>query len=142
MRVFLCSYSGFSMAIPINSVSSITIYRGKVEKEIQYYKKNVLISLPLLLQCGGCKIKHGVIVKNSANYKNSTFKENRFILLTTEIECETNISDTAIFPVPKNLGVTKFAGFFSSINFSDTGSLVLLLNPPHLIRNIQKELLK
>jgi len=142
VRVFLCSYSGFTMAIPINSVSSIILFKEKTEKEIEYNNKNILISLPLLLGCGSCKIKHGIIVKGFENIRTGTFRENQFILLTTEIECETNITDAAVFSVPKNLGVTRFARFFNNIIFNDTGGLTLMLDPLQLIKNIQKELTK
>ena len=143
MRVFLCSYDEFTMAIPIASISSITIFRGKAEKEIEHSNENIYISLPLVLGCNEGKIKHGIIIKNSANPENGAFREKCFILLTTEIECETEISDLQIFPSPKMLNVTKFSQCFSSIIFNtvnNKGGLILLLDPLHLIKNIQKEL--
>ncbi|MCL2271243.1 MAG: hypothetical protein FWC19_00360 [Treponema sp.] len=145
MRVFLCSYSSFTMAVPIDSVSSITIFREETGKKIEYNSENgnTYISLPLLFDCGAEKIKHGIIIKNTAEMKIDYSAENRFILLTTEIESETNISDASIFSVPKNLGVTKFAHCFSSIIFNNNKEgLILLLNPLQLVKNIQKELIK
>jgi hypothetical protein len=51
MRVFLCSFNSFSIAIPINSVSSIMLNNVNTDKAIAYNNDgNVYVSLPLLLQ--------------------------------------------------------------------------------------------
>jgi len=154
MRVFLCVFGDFSLAIPIDSVSSITLYHGDTGKimEKSSENQNTYISLPLLFNYPAEKVKHGIILKNADDEYN-TIIENRNILLTTEIECETNIPDEKIYSVPVTLKSFQFSLMFSGIIFdsvihrkntaiSNTAeNIILLLNPEKLVQNIKKEII-
>ena len=139
MRVFLCSYNGFSLAVPARSVMSIFIFREITdEKKTAYQTKDSVtyISLPLLFNAPFLKTHHGIIIKNDDNLSQSD------ILLSTEIESEDDIPLDKFYPVPKTLGVFGFSLFFSGIHFNEKirNEPVLLLDPQKLIIKIKKEL--
>ncbi|MCL2210299.1 MAG: hypothetical protein FWB95_00060 [Treponema sp.] len=142
MRVFISSYNWFSLAIPIRFVSSIFINPDKSDYKIFYNheNRNTYISLPLLLNCPQENIRHGIILKNGE--ANDNQMENRVILLGAEIENESDIPSDSFYPVPKTFNVMQFSFVFSGISFNKlTGGIVLLLDPEHLVQNIQKELI-
>ena len=146
MRVFLCSYKSFSLAIPIESVSLITLHTGNAEKKIEFKNenRNTYISLPLLLNSPQDVIKHGIILKNINEDQDNDVFEDRTILLTTEIECETEIDDENIYSIPHVFKITRFSYLFSGIFFysqNHEGGLILLMNPKQLIQNLKKELI-
>ena len=129
MRVFLCDYSGFSLAIPMSSVSALTLYEDN-QKE-----GNTYISLPALFDLPGDVTRHGVILKNGDD-DDHNIDENRTVLLTTEIKCEKEIADEEIYPLPKIFDNMSFSGMFSGIQINS--SVVLLLDPEQLVQNIDK----
>jgi len=151
MRVFLCSYSLFSLAIPTDFISSIFLHQENLNQKIEFNTENnnTRVSLPLLFECPDSNVKHGIIIKNDAD-NDST--ENRFILFGTAVESEMDIPAESIFPLPNIMGVMQFSFVFDGICFftgnSNEGEnkinneLVLLLNPQKLVQNIQKELIK
>jgi len=152
MRVFLCLYNGFSLAIPMDFVSSIFLINDNPGYRIHYdnEKRNTYLSLPMLFNCPVINIHHGMVLKNENN-ESDTF-EDKIILLTTEIIKEREIPAEKFYSIPKTLGVYQFASIFKGIFFhpqrirSNTlsnisaGDMVLLLNPQQLVQNIQKEL--
>jgi len=151
MKVFICSYSGFSLAVPMDNVSSIMLLTEDFTKSADYKNKiyldeencNTYISLPFLFNCPSVNTKHGIILKYPGE-KNDVIMKNKTILLSTEIECESEIPDNNIFPIPKSFGTLNFSLFFKGILFSSmlhesAGNLILLLNPELIVQNIKKE---
>jgi len=153
MRVFLCAFGSFTLAVPMKSVSSITLCDTLCESnagEAVEYKKengNTYISLPLLFNLPQAIIKHGIILKNTEDedtQDNSEIK-NKNILLATEIECEIEIPEKNIYPIPKTLKVMQFFLMFNGIIFySQAGrsqeELVLIINPEKFVENIKRKL--
>jgi len=143
MRVFLCSLDGFSMAVPIDSVSYIILYRGGTNKAVDYNSDsgNTYFSLPLLLNYPFEKIKHGIILKNGGNGEDNGSFENKTILLTTEIEREIEIQDEEIFPVQKSLKRMRFSFLFKGLlfdsNYNRTGNTILILNTDYFFLKYQ-----
>jgi hypothetical protein len=151
MRVFICSYSWFSLAIPMDFVSSIFLHSDNLNNKIQFDAENcnTYVSLPMLFDCPDVNVKHGIILKNGDNGNDSM--ENKVILLSTEVESEKDIPAENIYPLPRIIGVTRFSHIFNGIFFYTghcdsldkkiTRDIVLLLNPRQLVQNIQKELI-
>ena len=152
MRVFICSYNGFSLAIPMDLVSSVFLINDNPGYRLHYdhEKRNTYVSLPVLFNCPVINIHHGIVLKNE-NSENDTF-EDKVILLSTEIVKEREIPLEKFFSIPKVLSFLQIASIFKGIFFHpqrirnntlsniQTGDMVLLLNPQQLIQNIQKEL--
>ena len=152
MRVFLSAYRGFSLAIPMCFVSSLTIHSDAASRTVEYNQenRNTYISLPHLFNLPPEDTRHGIVLKdlNSEDPdSDGNVMENKIILLTTEVECETEIPDTEIFPIARTLKGKRFSAFFSGIQFDSiqspdsSGRPVLLLNIETLVKNIQKDLL-
>lgn len=151
MRVFLCKYSGFSLAIPMEYISSVCLFNGTVKDKIEYDtdNRNTYISLPLFLNSGNTITRHGLTLKHRDKTDNNEDSDtDKIILLTTEIERETEIPDSDFYPVPTAINSFVFSLFFNGIYINsktdfDTkeSRLVLLLNPEQLVQNINKELL-
>lgn len=154
MRVFLCTYNDFSLAVPIDFVSSITLYKnGNPDKAIVYNEENnnTYISLPIVLKKREVLVRHGIVLKNRNDDDDTSVIENKKILLTTEIECEINIPEDEIYPLPKTLKKIKYSVFFSGLTFnsyyqnvrSDSAlskeSITLLLNPEQLVKRIKRK---
>jgi len=149
MRVFICVFGNFSLAIPMDFVSSITLFDGNANKAIEYKKENgnTYISLPILFNNPQSSIKHGIILKDGKDEytEDDSVIKNKNILLTTEIECEIEIPEKVIYPVPETFKVMRFSFLFNGIVFySQAGraqeELILLFNPEKLIRNIKRKL--
>jgi hypothetical protein len=146
MKVFICSYSRFSLAIPMDFVSSIFLHSDNSNNKISYTAENgdIYISLPMFLECPDVNIKHGIILRNDNDPQ-----EKKVILLSAEVEREKEIPQEYFFQAPKIMSLLKFSQIFSSMFFhtrrhdeSDNkaiNELALLLNPQRLIQNIQKE---
>jgi len=141
MRVFISSYKLFSLAIPIRFVSSIFINYDNSNYKIfhNHENHNTYISLPLLFNCPQ-DMRHGIVLKNG-NTEDSQM-ENKTILLGAQVENEINIPSDNIYPLPKILNVMQFSFIFSGISFNKSSAYpILLLNPEHLVQNIQKDLI-
>ena len=148
MRVFMCAFENFSLAIPIAFVSSITLYQESISKEVVYNEENhnTYISLPILFNHPQALIHHGIILKDreDEDTENNSVIENKNILLTTEIEREIEIPEKNIYPVPKTLNVMQFSFLFNGIVFHSNKNraeeeLILVFNPEKLIKNIDRE---
>ena len=128
MRVFLCAFAGFSLAIPMRSVSSIALY-GEESPEVARVTLQRLFNLPEE------NIRHSVFLRGS-DEDDSHSTENKVTLLTSEVECEAEIPDEEIFPLPKILEGTRFSMFFSGIQMDSLPRLVL--NSEQLVQSIRR----
>ena len=142
MRVFLCSYTDFSVAIPMNSAASLIIYKSAAEQTVEHdsINNNTFISLPLLFNNPQAVIRHGIILKTCNNDEFDEEQDdfrNKTILLTTEVECEAEIPPENIFPVPKTLNVFDFSAYFNGISFNSQ-KVILFINPEKIINNMRK----
>jgi hypothetical protein len=149
MKVFTCSYSCFSLAIPMDFVSSIFLHSDNSNNKIHYTAENgdMYISLPMLFDCPNINIKHGVILRNN----NNDSQENKVILLSAEVERERDIPAENFYQVPKIMSLLRFSKIFNGIFFhirshdESNNKLIkelgLLLDPQQLVQNIQKELI-
>jgi len=152
MKVFICAFGGFSLAIPMCYVSSLALHSGQAA-EYNTENPNTYISLPHLFCLPSEVIRHSIALKNP-NDENGYIEDdniddiiivNKIILLVTEVKCEAEIPDTKIFPIPKSLDGMRFSALFSGIQFdsgkvSDAfGKPILFLNIEALIKNFQKE---
>ena len=115
MRAFLFSFGDFSVAIPMDSVSSLALHDKNAAEE----DCNIYISLPELLHMPGELIRHDIVLKdpNVENDENDEIHENKTILFIPEIEGELEIPDEEVFPVPKVLSDTHFSELFRGIQF-------------------------
>jgi len=145
MRVFICAFSGFSLAIPMSSIASLALNTREAAQAVEYNTEdsNTYISLPHLFSLSPEVISHSLVLKNSEDIdgndmENDSAITNKVILLTTEVTCETEISGEDIFTVPKAFGSMRFSALFNGILF-DTGKPVLILNTETLVRNYKKE---
>ena len=144
MRVFLCSYTGFSLAIPMDSVSSIILHKNADYSAIEHdsVNNNTFISLPRLLRSPQDVIRHGIILKCGGNDETSDTEGiniNKTIILTTEIECETRIPSDNIFPLPKILSGFDLSLFFNGISIN-SAKTTLFLNSRDLLNNVETKL--
>ena len=143
MRVFLCAFAGFSMAIPIRFVSSLFLYTDEMAQTMDLGNESrTYISLPQLLNLPSVIIRHGIILKNDNDDDN--MPENETILLTAEVISEIELPDEEIYPLPKVLSSMRFSALFSGIQFASgpagvAANPVLLLNPQRLVKSIAAE---
>ncbi|MCL2599799.1 MAG: hypothetical protein FWD88_01260 [Treponema sp.] len=147
MRVFLCAFGNFALAVPMNSVSSLANLadlpeeHGAVARDAVAHdpeNRGTYVSLPLLFGLPPENIKHGIVLKNP----DSGDGENRTILFSPEIVREIEIPDDEIYPMPKVLDGTRFSMLFAGIRLSDVPVLrnpVLLLDPERLALFVRKE---
>ena len=151
MRVFFCSFRGFSLAVPMHSVSSLTL-QTDLQTEGHSQEDDVThISLTRLFNLEQEDIRHSIVLKNPnteddeiADTDTSTGTGNKTILYIPEVECEAEIPEEEIYPIPAALSGTLFSRLFSGIKFDsrpavggDGGFPVLLLNPEQLIQSVQ-----
>ena len=139
MRVFLCDFGDFSVAIPMRSVSSLIFHTADVAQEDSVEECNNYVSLPGLLNMPSKKIRHGIILKNYEEEGMNTIG-NKTILLAPEVESELEIPDEEVFPIPGALNNTGFSQLFSGIKFDSRkaaargGCPILLLKSRHFIK--------
>jgi hypothetical protein len=128
MRVFLCAFTGFSVAIPMYSVSSLALYTNEASSSKPFEEnQDTCISLPGLLKFPLENIRHSIVMKSNV------------VLFTTEVECEAEIPDEEIYPLPKIFDRMRFSRLFSGIQLGS--NLRLILNPERLAQSIHdKEL--
>ena len=143
MRVFLCSFDTFFLAIPMNAVSSLSLPQSSDLLEqhdniIAYNQenRNKYLSLPLLFNHSPESIRHAIVLKNPDD-KDDDIIENKIILLSTAVERETEIPDDEIFPIPKMFNGTRFSVLFNGMLCAN--SLILILNINGLINYTQEE---
>jgi len=155
MKVFLCIFGDFYVAIPMNSVLSLALHdenslqnvSAMTHNEGIFYRENgnIFVALPKLFNLPPENIRHNIVLKDP-DAKGDETSENKTVLFIPEVECETDIPDDKIFPIPKALSSTRFSLMFSGIQFnsrqavSDAGSgLVLMMDSEKLIQTAQKE---
>ena len=152
MRVFLCAFGNFFLAIPMSSVSSMTLNTDMAaqRKAVEYNNenRNTYVSLPRLFNLPSENIRHGIILQSGEEDSETT--EDKIILLSNEVICETEIPCEEIYPIPKALGGMRFSAFFRGILFDSgtaltvsenssncpPGSPVLLLDIEQLVQRI------
>ena len=140
MRVFICSFENFYVAIPMDSISSLSLYTEELKQDTDGCNSviccnengNIYVSLLLLFNLPPQNIRHAIFLKDENC-------ENKTILLSTLVECEIDITEDKIFPVPKTLNGTSFSVLFNGIRFAaDTESFpTLLLDTKQLINFIK-----
>jgi len=152
MRVFLCNFGDFYIAIPMGSVLALALQTEKEAKALLASESNAVnynpddrntyVSLPRLFNMPVEKIQHSIILKSFDNDDDAI--KNKTILYIPEVECETEIPDEEIFPIQTTFSDTLFSSLFSGIQFDsrptdggDVGNPVLLLNPEKLIQSVQ-----
>jgi hypothetical protein len=133
MRVFLSAFSGFTLAVPMDAVASMMLYRKETEKTVQYDQesRSTYVSLPRLFKLPDEIIRHGIILREWNS------NANKVILLTAEVKRDIEIPDEQFHPIPKALSTLRFSKMFSGIQFS--GNPVLLLNIKQLDQYVQRE---
>jgi len=146
MKVFVCRYQKFTLAIPSEYIQSIFIQSFKINNQVQYNSKNHItyISLPMLFKCPNVNIKHGIILK-----KDKFPSENKIILLSAKIENEKDIPEDFFYQLPKIMSITRFSHIFNGISFNAShidrandpaADIILQLDPEQLVQTIQKEI--
>ena len=134
MRVFLCAFGHFFLAIPMRSVSSFALHTDGEQANT----RNVVVSLPLLLNLPLENIRYDIVLKNpGSECGEDDTAENNIVLLSTAVEREADIPDDTIYPIPKIFNNTRFSALFSGIQCAN--SPVLLLNTEQLVKYAQKE---
>jgi len=153
MRVFLCSFGNFYIAIPMRSVLALTLQTETEAKALLASESNAVnynpedrntyVSLPRLFNVPVKKIQHSIIMKSFENDDDDAIK-NKTILYIPEVECETEIPDEEIYPIQTTFSDTLFSSLFSGIQFDSRpaiggagGNPVLFLNPEQLIQSVQ-----
>ena len=125
MRVFLCAFGDYSVAIPTDSISSLSLSSKDEIKYnvVSYENSDVYISLLLLFNLPAENVRHIITLKNEIYEKN-------IFLLSTQVECEFEITNEKMFSVPKTLRNTRFSVLFNGIQFDDNkeATPTLLLN--------------
>jgi len=144
MRAFICAFAGFSVAVPMGSVSSLMLYSGVTAKTFARdpQDENLYVSLPLLFKCPLEEIRHGIILKSGNSDDFDETAKNKIILLTTNVECEMEIQPELIYALPKIFSLSVFSVFFNGILFNknkEADHPMLFLNTEKLVENIQKE---
>jgi len=149
MKVFICSFSGFYVAIPMSAVASLTdltdrqLARRGAAVERDTESPDTYVSLPMLFGLPQEKLRHGIILKNPGDDADDLDTESKIVLLSTEVINTSEIYGEKMHPIPKSLSGTQFSGLFSGIQ-CDAGAtpdagLVILLDPERLICHVRQE---
>ena len=171
MRAFLSSFGDFQLAIPMDSVLSLALQEknSSINSSINTNNntnntnnkntnmntlnmntmnpvmddQNIYISLPRLFNLPEENIQHNLTLKDP-NAEDDRLSANKIILIIPKVECESEIPDEKIFPIPKTLQNTGFSSYFSGIQFNSNPAVsatpILVLNSEQLIKRTQKEL--
>jgi hypothetical protein len=98
----------------MDKVSSLSLYEkaGTNQKAIEYLTEhnNTYVSLFWLFKLPQGEIRHSILLKNNIT-------ENNIFLLSTRVECEIEISNDQIYPIPAIFSDKQFSVFFSGIRF-------------------------
>lgn len=120
MRVFLCAFRGFLLAVPIDAVSSLMLCPGEAAEAVfEGERGNRCFSLPRLLNLPGELVRHGIVLKNAGGDGDGDGgePENRNILLTTAVDREADIPGDTIYPLPGAAARMAGTALFSGIRF-------------------------
>jgi len=144
MKVFICAYGGFYVAIPMSSVASLTDLKDRqvvrrdavVERDAE--SGDTYVSLPMLFDLPQEKLRHGIVLQTDGDDGGG-----KIVLLSTEVINTTEIPGEKIHPIPKSLNGTRFSGLFSGMQCAaeatrDAG-LVILLDTERLIGYVRRE---
>jgi hypothetical protein len=104
-------------------------------ESLQPEQEQCFISIPALFNLYGEKIKYRIVLKNAEN--SPAVISNTTILLTCEIECEYEIPDELIYPVPRILNFTRLHAHISGLFFNEEKT-ILILNPD-ILKNIKQK---
>jgi len=145
MKVFICAFEGFYVAIPMSSVASLTDLTERqmatqgaaITRDAE--STGTCISLPLLFDLPREKLRHGIVLKNPDDYTG----ESKLTLLSTEVVNTCEIPEGQMHPIPRVLNGTRFATMFGGMQCAaeatrDAG-LVILLDPDRLVRHARQE---
>jgi len=152
MRAFLCAFGSFSVAIPMDAISSLFLLTDQAvqSRAIEYNAENKSISVSLLQLFGFPpeNAQHGIVLKNNYDAEYLGNDSNTIILLSTEVEREIDIPNDEIYSVPSIFNYARFSILFSGIRFAplqqpmDLGSTtcpIFILNAERLIQWLYKE---
>jgi len=141
MQAFICSFSDFSLAVPMDAVLSLDDASGIVSKKEALLQNAVFrdphgtyVCLPLLLRLAVRDMPHCIVLKKTENGE-----PGNIILLSTKITGSDEIHDREICRLPKVLEGTGFYALFSGIRRMENGAPLLMLDIAGLRRHIQKE---
>jgi len=124
MQAFVCAFDGFSVAIPMGLVASLSslaggeagAQRGMVERDGE--SGDIRVSLPLLLGRPREGVRHGVALRCPGG-------GGRVVLLCPEVALSGEIPDGEFHPAPRALKSARFSALFSGIR-CEGGALLLL----------------
>ena len=146
MQAFICSFSDFSLAVPMDAVLSLDDASGIVSKKEALLQNTVFrdpqsggtyVCLPLLLQFGWQNAKYDIRAAHSITLK-KTGDGGSVILLSAKITKSEEIPDGEICPIPKILESTDFYALFRGIRRTEDGSPLLILDTAGLIAKVRK----
>ena len=148
MKVFVCAFGGFYVAIPMGAVASLAdladrrVMRpgGAVVRDEE--SADIHVSLPMLFELPLEKPRHGIVLKNPEEGEGG----GRVVLLSTEVVNADEIPDEKIHPIPKSLNGTRFSWLFRGMRCAtgtarDAG-LVVLLDTERLIDHARREVIE
>jgi hypothetical protein len=154
MRFFLCDFKGFYLAIPVDSVASLTIPFREVQRTVERDAKKgyVFFSLPHYFKRESEPIRHGIILKRHPrqalritdarpgpqDIPPAVSKANRRILLVTAVEREEDMAPEDIRPLPRTLSLMKGLSFFTGIRFNGN-DMILYVDPELLMLSIFRD---
>jgi len=142
MKVFICAFGGFYVAIPMSSVASLTDLKDRqvaTQAAVVTRDTDTYVSLPLVFSLPQENIRHGIVLKNAEGSDDG----NKIVLLSTEVVNTSEIPEENIHPIPRALSGTRFASVFSGIQCDSEATrdagLVIFLDPERLVRYAQQE---
>ena len=144
------------------SVSSLTLLAETSAAAEENAANGACLNLPRMFNMPTEYVRHGLTLKNLNNgdddaedddsYDDSHVDshvdsiENKIVLLIPEVECEAEIQEDKIYPIPAALKGTPFSALFNGIQFNsgltvsgNKGAPILLLDPARLIKSVQQE---
>ena len=135
MRVFICVFENFSVAIPMDCISSLSFLTKETDEDtaVKNESEYTYISLFCLFDLPPQQTGYKIILKDHMSYK-------KIVLLSTPVEDEIEIPNDKIYPIPRTLKNTRFSHFFSGIRFLEDSKPVFILNSKQLNKYIQKEM--
>jgi len=149
MKVFVCAFGGFYVAIPMDSVASLTDLTDRqvamqgtvVTRDTE--NAETYVSLPMLFNLPQEKLRHGIILKSLESGSNDLANGNKIVLLSTEVVNTSEIPNEKTHPIPRVLNGTQFSGLFGGMQCASEATrdagLVILLNPERLIQHVRQE---
>ena len=153
MRFFLCDFKGFYLAIPVDSVASLTIPSREVHKAVERDEKgHIFFSLPRYFRRESEPIRHGIILKRHplkalritdarpgpTDSLPAFPKATQRTLLVTAVEREEDMAPEEIHPLPRTLSLMKGLSFFTGIRFNGN-DMILYVDPELLMLSMFRD---